>query len=204
MSDAISRAVIGVVCVEDVKLHVKVRTERYQTALLFYGLLFLTALLAPEVRAQTPPPETKAGASEQKAIELPTQGWNVNCASTAGAMSCQATQSIGIAQTKQLLAAISVFKIPGPPAGHAMTLKLPHGLFLPAGANVQIDTEPAQAVVVETCDQQGCYANLPVSEKMLGFMRKGKQLAITFQNMSKSNVRVQLSLDGFPEALKKL
>jgi invasion protein IalB len=180
-----------------------VKSVPSKLALLFYVLLLLGALLAPAASAQISP-DKQTGAAEQKAIELPTQGWVVNCASASGGMTCQASQSIGVAQTKQLLAAVSVSKAVSPATGHAMALQLPHGLYLPAGANVQIDTEAPNPVVIETCDQRGCYANLPIPEKILATMRKGKMLAITFQNMSKSNVRVQLSLDGFPEALKKL
>jgi invasion protein IalB len=118
-------------------------------------------------------------------------------------MVCRASQSISMPQTQQLLVAVSVFKSAGG-SGHSLSLQLPHGIYLPAGTNVQIDAEPAQTVVIEMCDQRGCYGGMAISEKMLAAMRKGKLLDVAFQNMSKSTVKVQLPLAGFPEAIKKL
>jgi invasion protein IalB len=142
-------------------------------------------------------------AADPKNIELPAQGWTVNCANANGGLVCQASQAIVVARTRQVLVAVTIAKSSGA-SGHAMSLQLPHGLFLPAGANLQVDAEPAQAVVVETCDERGCHASVPVSEKMLAAMRKGTTMTVTFQNMTKSNVKVQLPLGGFPDAIKKL
>jgi invasion protein IalB len=147
--------------------------------------------------------EKKAAAPEPKNIEMPAQGWTVSCGSTAEGLVCRASQAIVVAQTRQLLTGVSVFK----PAGSeslAMSLNIPHGLFLPAGMSVQVDTEPVQALAIETCDAQGCYGSMPLPEKTLAAMRKGRQLTVTFQNLSKTNVKIQLPLSGFPEALKKL
>jgi invasion protein IalB len=138
-----------------------------------------------------------------KNVEVPAQGWSVNCANGAQGLVCSATQSVRVGQTGQLLVATSVSKATGA-ASHAMSVVLPHGLFLPAGASVQIDAEPTQALVVETCDQRGCYATTPISDKALAAMRTGKMLTVAFQNMSKNNVKVQLPLAGFPDAIKKL
>jgi invasion protein IalB len=178
--------------------------------------LSVTLMLVPisalsQTEKKAAPPDVKSKdltLVAPKNVDLPTQGWLVNCAKAPEGMLCKATQSIGVPETKQLLAAVAVFKSlspsgPGSP-GYAMTLQLPHGLFLPAGASVQIDAEAAQAVAIETCDQRGCFASLPIADKALAAMRKGKALAITFQNLSKSNVKVQLPLAGFPDALAKL
>jgi invasion protein IalB len=147
--------------------------------------------------------DKKAAAPEPKNIEMPAQGWTVNCGSTADGLVCRASQAIVVAQTRQVLTAVSVFKPTGSEA-LVMNLNIPHGLFLPAGMTVQVDAEPAQVLAIETCDAQGCYGNMPLPEKTLAAMRKGKQLTVTFQNLTKSNVKVQLPLSGFPEALKKL
>jgi invasion protein IalB len=136
-------------------------------------------------------------------VEVPAQGWSVNCANGAQGLVCSATQSVRVGQSGQLLVATSVLKAAGP-APHSMSVILPHGLYLPAGASVQIDAEPIQALVVETCDQRGCYATMPITDKALAAMRTGKMLTVAFQNLSKNNMKVQLPLAGFPEAIKKL
>jgi invasion protein IalB len=153
--------------------------------------------------AQTEKKAPAPAAPEPMSVQLPAQGWVVNCATATEGLVCKASQSIVVAQSGQLLVAVSVAKLNGT-AGYAMSLLLPHGIFLPAGTSVQIDAESAQAVVIESCDQRGCYANLPITEKVLTAMRKGKALAVMFQNLAKDNVKIQLPLAGFPDAIKKL
>ncbi len=168
-----------------------------RTAIACGVLLLLTSLAA---QAQV---DKKSETAEPKNIEMPAQGWTVNCASAAEGLVCKATQSIIVAQTRQLLVAVSVSKLSGT-AGYVMSLLLPHGIFLPAGTSAQVDADPAQALIIESCDQRGCYANMPIPDKVLAAMRKGGVLTVAFQNLAKDNVKVQLPLAGFPEALKKL
>jgi invasion protein IalB len=164
-------------------------------------LVLPTAVLAQaEKKAVATVPNA---AAEPKNVDLPAQGWLVNCAKVAEVMACKATQALTVPETKQLLAAVAVYKA-GSGSGHAMTLQLPHGLFLPAGVSVQIDAEAAQLVVIESCDSRGCFATMPIPDKALAAMRKGKVLGLTFQNLTKGNVKVQLPLSGFPDALAKL
>jgi invasion protein IalB len=136
-------------------------------------------------------------------IEAPSQGWTVNCGQGPDGLVCRASQSIAVASTRQLLVAVTFFKAPKATT-HTLAVQLPHGLLLPAGATVQIDAEATLPLVVETCDQRGCYGNINVTDPILASMRKGKMLVVAFQNLNKDNVKVQLPLVGFPEALKKI
>jgi invasion protein IalB len=136
-------------------------------------------------------------------IDAPSQGWTVNCGQGPDGLICRASQSIAIASTGQLLVAVSLFKAPKA-TGYTLAVQMPHGLLLPAGATLQIDAEAAQPLIIETCDQRGCYGNINLTEPMLVAMRKGKVLVVTFQNLNKDNVKVQLPLAGFPDAMKKL
>jgi invasion protein IalB len=170
------------------------------TALLLAFQASTPAVAQAAKKAAEPQAAAPATAAPQN-IEMPAQGWTVNCGNTATGLTCAATQSIIVAQTRQLLVAATVTKAA---AGHIMAVHLPHGILLPAGASVQIDAEPAQTLVIETCDSRGCYANMPLPEKTVASMRTGTALNVTFQNVGKSNVKVQLPLGGFAEAIKKL
>jgi invasion protein IalB len=145
-----------------------------------------------------------AAPAEPKQIEIPAQGWTVNCSTGVDGLACRVTQSMVVAQSGQLLAAATVFKTTGNATPYGLTLVMPHGLFLPAGASIQIDAEAVQALPIETCDQRGCYSTVPLPEKTVTSMKTGKTFTLTFQNLSKSNVKVQLPLAGFAEAVKKL
>jgi invasion protein IalB len=168
-------------------------------------LATLPAHAQKPVPAQAPAATTAApaAAAGPTTIDAPSQGWTVNCNQGGDGMICRASQSIAVASTGQLLVAVSLFKAPKATA-HTLAVQMPHGLLLPAGATLQIDAEAAQPLIIETCDQRGCYGNIAVTEPLLAAMRKGKMLVVTFQNLNKDNVKVQLPLAGFPEALKKI
>jgi invasion protein IalB len=177
-----------------------------KTALLVTTLSLAAAMPAvgQATKQSVPAPPVATPSVEPKQIDIPAQGWTVNCASGAEGLACKATQSMMIAQSGQLLAAATIFKATGNASPYGLTVIMPHGLFLPAGASIQIDTEAVQAFPIETCDQRGCYSTLPLPEKTVASMKTGKTITLTFQNLSKSNVKVQLPLVGFSEAVKKL
>ena len=136
---------------------------------------------------------------------MPAQGWTVQCGNaTAAGMSCRATQAIMVANTRQLVVLVAVTKAVEPATGYAITLQLPHGLFLPAGASIEVTPDPLQPAIIETCDPKGCYATLPLPETTVAAMQAGKLMTVAFQNLKKQTIKVQLPLEGFSEAIKKL
>jgi invasion protein IalB len=179
----------------------------------FLACIALSATTVSSAFAQGAKPATpvepakQAGSAEPTKLEIPSQGWTVNCSTGTDGLACKVTQSMFVGQpgqAGQLLAAATVFKAIGAAAPYGLTLVMPHGLFLPAGASIQIDADAAQPLPIETCDQRGCYSTVPLPEKTMAAMKTGKVLSITFQNLSKSTVKVQLSLAGFADAVKKL
>jgi invasion protein IalB len=93
------------------------------------------------------------------------------------------------------LLSISV-RIPTNSKTGAMMLHLPHGMFLPDGVTLAIDTNAAQKQPIQTCEQKGCYAGLPIES--------GKTLSIVFKSLEKQDITVPISLSGFKEAYQKL
>ena len=136
--------------------------------------------------------------------ESPQQpGWSVNCANRDGSLSCEALQTITMRKTRQHLLSVSVRRNPeGAPA--AMLLHLPHGLFLPAGLEIKVDGGEAKALPVQTCDARGCYAGTTASEVDITAMQKGAIFAVSFQNLKKETITVNVPLAGFTAAYDKL
>lgn len=50
--------------------------------------------------------------------------------------------------------------------GLAVLLALTHGLFLPSGASYQIDTGQKATVAIQTSDQNGAYAAVPLTPEL--------------------------------------
>ena len=132
--------------------------------------------------------------------------WPILCAKNkfSGKKNCKMTQKILVQKTGKVLIEASISK-PGPKKDKvALLLRLPTGLFLPAGITVQVDKKETHKVVVQTCDIRGCFAGMPLSEPTLAKMRKGQTLTISFMNLKKETIAIGLSLSGFTAAFKRL
>jgi invasion protein IalB len=112
-------------------------------------------------------------------------------------------QTIVLAETRQLLLSVAVSKPEGD-KGAAMLLHLPLGLFNPAGATMGIDDAAPEALQIQTCDNQGCYAGAALTPDKLAAMSKGTKLNVTFQDLKKQKIVVPVPLKGFEAAFKKL
>ena len=130
-------------------------------------------------------------------------GWEVQCAQGAAVPVCKASQTIVVAETRQLLLAVSINKASAD-KNSPMLVHLPHGLFLPAGITVGVDGGAADKLDVQTCDAQGCYAGAGLAPDKIAAMSKGTQLKVTFEDLQKQKIVVAVPLKGFDAAYKKL
>lgn len=155
-----------------------------------------SAPAAPGATAQAAPAEGNAP---------PQPVWTSRCSSEGrkAALLCEIEQSLFITKTGQLVASVNV-KLPPETRQPVMMIQLPVGLFLPGGVNLQVDEGKPQALVIQTCDLKGCYAATTISPELLGTMKSGKRLSVTFQNLNKENVNLAFVLSGFAEGYDKI
>jgi len=85
-----------------------------------------------------------------------------------------------------------------------MTIRVPVGLYLPAGVSMQIDDAKSEPVPLQTCDLQGCFAQTTLNPSTIAALKGGKKLSITFQNMAKANVVLPFPLGNFADAYQKI
>jgi invasion protein IalB len=85
-----------------------------------------------------------------------------------------------------------------------MAIRVPVGLYLPAGLNLQIDDGKSQAVPLRTCDLQGCYAEMQISADLLAALKGGKRLSIICQNLAEKDIILPLVLDNFADAFQRI
>ena len=145
----------------------------------------------------------QAGSADNSSSPQPV--WTSRCSSGSrkSALLCEIEQSLFITKTGQLVASVNI-KIPPDTRLPVMMIQLPVGLFLPGGVNLQIDEGKSQALVIQTCDLKGCYAATTVSPELLGALKSGKRLSVTFQNLNKENVNLAFVLSGFAESYDKI
>ena len=132
-------------------------------------------------------------------------GWAVNCKSQAkeAELECRMSQTVVFKKSGQVLTNVTV-RVPNGAKPPVILVRLPLGLYLPAGATYQIDENAPQALDFRACVRTGCYAQTSVAPDVLANLKAGKRLTVGFQNVAQKPIKVQLSLDGFGEAYDKL
>ncbi len=133
-----------------------------------------------------------------------TPGWTVHCGDAGRGLVCRAVQSVARAKTRQLLASVTVTKPAGANKKGTILLRLPLGIFNPAGVTLSVDDGKPEALEIQTCDAKGCYAGGPIAPEKLAAMRKGATLKLVFQNLQKKAITVPMPLKGFEAAYTKL
>ncbi|MGN6305569.1 MAG: invasion associated locus B family protein [Mesorhizobium sp.] len=131
--------------------------------------------------------------------------WVVNCSTgtTGTTLECQVSQNLSEAKTGQRVLTVTVRR-QNDSAALAMILALPHGLYLPAGASYQIDAGQKATVAIQTSDQNGAYAALPLSTELLAAMKTGTNLNIGMETATRKPITIPVTLAGFTAAIDKL
>jgi invasion protein IalB len=148
---------------------------------------------------QTPAPSPSAPSG-------PAQpGWVARCSSPSrdAPLECAMEQSAVLTKTGQLVALVNI-RVPGDTRSPIALVQLPLGLNLQAGAKLQVDEGKSVELPVQTCENRGCYATVPISPEMLNAMRAGKQLKIVFQDLAKETIAIPMSLADFSASYDKI
>lgn len=156
---------------------------------------------APAAAAQPAPAPT-----QQPQDGAPGQpGWIVRCtsASREAPLECAMEQNAVLTKTGQTVVLINIRIAPDTRTPIAL-LQLPLGLNLPIGAKLQVDEGKTFDLQIQTCENRGCYASTPVAPDLLGVLRAGKQLKVSFQNMAKETIAIPMPLGDFAAAYDKI
>ncbi len=172
------------------------------------GVLCLLAALqiATPALAQSGSTANPAAPGQQTAQPAGAQpNWAVGCTEAKDNVpgTCRMAQNIVVQQSGQRLLTVLVEPRKGAP-NHALVLVLPHGLFLPSGAQVQVDDGQPVSLPIQTSDANGAYAGTAISDELLASLKKGETLKIGFQSAQRQPVVVPVTLIGFTSAYVQL
>jgi invasion protein IalB len=165
----------------------------------------LNAATQSELDAAAQPAQPPASDSAKPQSASAGPGWAVSCKSQTKDKEsvCRISQAVVLKNSGQVLTNVTL-RVPGDAKRSVIVIRLPLGLYLPAGATYQIDENVPQAVNIRACVRTGCYAQTPVAPDVLAALKAGKQLTIVFQNLAQKPIKVLLSLDGFGVAYDKI
>jgi invasion protein IalB len=132
-------------------------------------------------------------------------GWAARCSSASreAPLECAIEQTAVLSKTGQLLVLVNI-RVPSDTHAPVALLQLPLGLNLPGGAKLQVDDGKTADLQIQTCDNRGCYASIPIAADLLAAMKSGKQLKLSFQNLTKETITVPMPLADFAAAYDKI
>jgi len=135
----------------------------------------------------------------------PPPGWTARCASASrdAPLECAVEQNAVLPRTGQLVIAVNI-RVPADTHTPSALIQLPLGLNIPAGAKLQVDDGKTVDLQIQTCEARGCYTGTAIAPDLLSAMKSGKQLKISFQNLSKETLTVPLPLADFAAAYEKI
>ena len=152
-------------------------------------------------RIPLPTPSPSAAAAPGPA----QPGWVARCSSPSrdAPLECAMEQSAVLTKTGQLVTLVNI-RVPGDTRAPVALVQLPLGLNLQAGAKLQVDDGKSVDLPVQTCENRGCYASVPIAPDMLDAMRAGKQLKVLFQDLAKETIAIPISLADFTATYDKI
>ena len=159
---------------------------------------------APQAAPTTTPPATP-DAAPAAASPSPAPGWAVRCtsASRAAPLECAMEETAVLSKTGQLIVLVNI-RVPSDTHAPLATVQLPLGLNLPGGARLQVDDGKTADLLIQTCENRGCYAGAAITPDMLAALKSGKELKLSFQNLAKETITVPMPLTDFATAYDKI
>jgi len=135
----------------------------------------------------------------------PRDLWTVQCSSVSRnqPLNCRMEQRAIVTETGQLLIKVTVV-VPATTRKPVLTIQGPIGAYLPGGIALDVDGQNASKLNYETCDRNGCYATVEMSDTLLQAMFAGQALNIEVQSLNRQPIKVPMSLIGFTAAYRNI
>lgn len=133
-----------------------------------------------------------------------SSNWATACKkATNGKNLCRMTRAIRQAGNKSPLLIAAIQRGPKN-KGFIVVLRLPHGMNLPQGVQLQIDRQKPRRIAVLSSDRAGAFTRVNLSDKVLGALKSGNQITVTFGTMDGQRFAIPVSLSGFTAAFTRL
>jgi invasion protein IalB len=132
-------------------------------------------------------------------------GWAVRCTSASrdAPLECAMEQTAVLSKTGQVLVLVNI-RVPSDTHAPVILVQLPLGLNLPVGAKLRVDEGKNIDLQIQTCENRGCYASMPIAPDLLAELKSGKQLKVSFQNLAEETISIPMPLADFDAAYDKI
>ena len=152
--------------------------------------------------APAAPPAKGAPAPAAPAQE--PAAWAVNCTDQGQQkFTCEMTQNLIDQKTSAQVMLISIKSVTTGKS-KAMLVRLFHGVYLPSGLSVKIDNGQPAPIAFQKSDRLGVYAALPLTDKLVADLKKGKELKFGLQVNQGEPLELIARLNGFGPAFDRI
>lgn len=142
------------------------------------------------------------GGASLHAQQNTVAAWRVECSGDGKILDCRAVQQMIQQDTRQIVAHFAV-RVPPDAKAPVMMIQLPLGLNLAEPIQMKVDNGAPDKYPIQTCTATGCFAGMPLNDKLVAAMRSGQLLRLAFQDSNKRPITVDVPLLGFGLALDK-
>ncbi|QFT33844.1 Invasion associated locus B (IalB) protein [Labrenzia sp. THAF82] len=132
--------------------------------------------------------------------------WQTRCAGPSRnleALVCEATQSIRVKESGQLLFKVDIV-FPAQKEAPILQMQAPLGFYLPGKVKLAVDGTALGELDVGTCDQRGCFLNIEATPEMIDAMKAGANLEIDFAPSAERRQKINVPLTGFTRAMEAI
>lgn len=168
------------------------------------GLAVLALAAIAAVAASVQAEDKDKDAPAVQATPTSVAAWRVECTGDGKVLDCQAIQQLvrQEGQARQLVAQFSA-RLAADTKQPVLLMQLPLGINVAEPFQLRVDSASADRYPLQTCTGTGCFASVPLSDKLVSTMRTGTTLKITVQDTNKRSINIDVPLLGFGLAFDK-
>ena len=177
-----------------------------RTAALLASSLAIALAFGVAAFAQTAAPakpDAAKGAAAAPAPEQQPVAWKVECYGDGKTMDCNAIQQVMQRLQNQQLQRVALLAVHPEGKGATIQIVVPLGVNLSQPILISVDAGEADRVPLKVCDNNGCQAQAPLSDRVLAAMRTGTNLKLLIPTGDKNQAELRLPLRGFQPAFDK-
>ena len=126
----------------------------------------------------------------------PGGGWAKYCNKEEDVDICNVQVEMRAA-TGQPLLMVQLIEMKGKINRAALRVSTPVARLLPAGIQVQVDSNKPTKIEFATCFQEVCVADAPLTDAIIASFKKGTELTLTTHNYQNQPNPMKISLAGF-------
>jgi invasion protein IalB len=154
---------------------------------------------APAPGAAQPP------AAQAEVPDAVRYSWELSCDPAGAALNCRAKRMLVSKKTRKPIVTVFV-AVPAATKKPTMVVRLPLGIYLPAGASVSFGQSGPKPLTLQRCGSSGCYGEYMLTDADIAALAGGAEMTFLVEDRERKPVQFIMRADaeGFSEAYARI